>query len=76
MSDLSATNCGCGCETTGGGSNLIFLILILICCGGCGFGGGFCEHNGCGGGCSCGFGGGGCEWLIWIILLCLSLIHI
>ena len=45
MSDLAATNCGCGCETAnnncGCGNNIIWIILLLSCCGGWG-------HNGCG----------------------------
>lgn len=74
MSDLSATNCGCGCERnerSGFGNNsCLWIILLLFCCGGCGngFGG---NNNGCGdsciwiilllfccGGCGNGFGGG------------------
>ena len=40
MSDLSATNCGCGCERnerSGFGNNsCLWIILLLFCCGGCG----------------------------------------
>lgn len=60
MSDLSATNCGCGCERnerSGFGNNsCLWIILLLFCCGGCGngFSG---NNNGCGDSC------------IWIILL-------
>ena len=60
MSDLSATNCGCGCERnerSGFGNNsCLWIILLLFCCGGCGngFSG---NNNGCGASC------------IWIILL-------
>ncbi len=50
MSDLSATNCGCGCENSCGGglfnngnNSCLWIILLLIFCGGCG--------NGCGCGC-------------------------
>ena len=58
MSDLAATNCGCGCETAnnncGCGNNIIWIILLLSCCGGWGHKGcGFCNDNSC----------------IWIILL-------
>lgn len=45
MSDLSATNCGCGCEevrSNGGCGNFLWIIILLSCCGGCnGFGNGF-----------------------------------
>lgn len=54
MSDLSATNCGCGCENNGM-SSCLWLIILLSCCGGCGNGFG----NGFGGNDSC----------LWIILL-------
>ena len=63
MSDLAATNCGCGCDFSAGGNsgcNILFLILLLCCCGG-NLGG--IEHNGCGCGC-----GNGCD-ILWIILL-------
>ena len=69
MSDLSATNCGCGCESgmsNWGGCNnsCLWIILILLFCG--------CGENGFGnfGNCGC-----GCEngmdncWIIIIILL-------
>ena len=50
MSDLSATNCGCGCERnerSGFGNNsCLWIILLLFCCGGCGNGCG--NNNGCG----------------------------
>lgn len=59
MSDLSATNCGCGCERnerSGFGNNsCLWIILLLFCCGGCGNSWG--GNNGCGDNC------------IWIILL-------
>lgn len=61
MSDLAATNCGCGCEGNNGCSNIIWILLLLCCCGNGGFG----RGDGCGNGC-----GGGCE-SIWIILLLL-----
>ena len=34
MSELSATNCGCGCESNFGGNSCIWIILLLLCCGG------------------------------------------
>ena len=58
MSDLSATNCGCGCERGDRGRNsfsCIWIILILFCCGNGSFGG-------------WGRDGGGCE-CIWILLI-------
>ena len=48
MSELSATNCGCGCENGGisnGNNSCLWIILLLCCCGG--FGGG-CNGGGCG----------------------------
>ncbi|MCC8081713.1 MAG: chorion class high-cysteine HCB protein 13 [Clostridiales bacterium] len=56
MSDLAATNCGCGTEN-GGCNSIIWIILLLILFG---------NNNG-----SC-FGGNGdscCDSLIWICLL-------
>ncbi|MBQ2801375.1 MAG: chorion class high-cysteine HCB protein 13 [Lachnospiraceae bacterium] len=52
MSDLAATNCGCGsCE--GGNNSCIWIILLLLFCGnGCGNGNGILGGN-CGGGCDC-----------------------
>ena len=38
MSDLAATNCGCGCENEGGCNSIIWLIILL--CGNNGFFGG------------------------------------
>ena len=58
MSDLAATNCGCGTENTGCNS-VIWIILLLIIFGN---NGGSC-FPGNGEGCGCG------ESLIWIILL-------
>lgn len=72
MSDLTASNCGCGSTpfstNCGGGCNNTWLILLLLL-----------SNNGCGGGCGNGFGlfnnGGcgdsncGCDWLIWILLI-------
>ncbi len=68
MSDLTATNCGCGnSNRSGGGCNSILWILILLCCcnggdssDGCGFGGGFFGGNN---------SGCGCDSIIWILLL-------
>ncbi len=59
MSDLAATNCGCGCDNSNGCSNIIWILLLLSCCGG---NGSFLNGNG---GC-----GNGCD-SIWIILLIL-----
>ena len=71
MSDLSATNCGCGCENScggglfgsGGNNSCLWIILLLIFCGGCG--------NGCGrmsDGCGC--GNDSCLWIILLLLFC------
>ena len=67
MSDLSATNCGCGCDsgmTRCGdgffGNNCLWIILLLCCCGGgCGGRGGFG-----------GFGGDSCLWIILLLCCC------
>ena len=72
MSDVAATNCGCGCECQSGGNsccNLIFLILILCCCCGGGNNNGCFEHN-CGCGCGCGGFGGDFCWIIILLLFC------
>ena len=53
MSDLTATNCGCGCENGNGMSSCLWIILLLCCCGGCG--------NGFSGN---GFGNDSCLWII------------
>ncbi len=47
MSDLSATNCGCGCNERRecGNNSCIWIIILLLCCCGNGFGG---HGNGCG----------------------------
>ena len=61
MSDLAATNCGCGgCE--GGNNSCIWIILLLLFCCGCGNGGSVFNNGGCG----C---GGNDNSIIWIILL-------
>ena len=67
MSDLAATNCGCGCEGVssnscnnsgcGFGNNWILWIIILLSC---------CGNNGCGNG--CGFGGDNCCIIIVLLL--------
>ena len=44
MSDLAATNCGCGDERCGcnnGNDSCWIIIVLLLLCGGCG-------NNGCG----------------------------
>lgn len=70
MSDLAATNCGCGCEggtspSFNNGCNSILWIIILLCCCGNSWG------NGCGNGCGGnGFGGDNCCLLVLILLLC------
>lgn len=68
MSDLSATNCGCGCEPAGrcggecgfGGNNCLWIIILLFCCGG---NGGGCGNGG-------GFGGDSCIWIILLLCCC------
>ncbi|MGL5437370.1 MAG: chorion class high-cysteine HCB protein 13 [Lachnospiraceae bacterium] len=62
MSDLAATNCGCGCERNerGGCGNFIWIILLLCCCGGNDCDNGF---GGCGNGC-------GGDFILIILLLC------
>lgn len=62
MSDLAATNCGCGCETrnNGGCGNIIWIILLLSCCGGWG------NNNSCGGG----WGNDSCIWIILLLFCC------
>ena len=48
MSDLSATNCGCGCNEgrDSGNNSCIWIILLLLCCCGNGFSGR--GNGGCG----------------------------
>lgn len=55
MSDLAATNCGCGCNDDGGCNSIIWLIILLSLCGGCGTSS--LSNN------------GGCDSCVWIILL-------
>ncbi len=70
MSDLSATNCGCGCDDGRRGNgcgcgndcgfannSCLWIILLLICCGGYG--------NGCGG-----YGNDSCLWIILLLICC------
>lgn len=66
MSDLSATNCGCGCESgmsNWGGCNnsCLWIIILLCCCGGLGGRGGD--------GCGCG-SDNSCMWIILLLLFC------
>ena len=70
MSDLSATNCGCGQERSGGCSSWIWLILIYFCINNyCGSNDG--RDSSCGGfGNLFNFGGdNSCEWIIILLLL-------
>lgn len=63
MSDLAATNCGCGNEGNGCCSWIVILILLFTC-GGCGNGNGLFGsfgNNGC--------GDNGCSSIIWILIL-------
>ncbi|MDD3403170.1 MAG: chorion class high-cysteine HCB protein 13 [Hespellia sp.] len=66
MSDLSATNCGCGCDSGnglfGGSNSCLWIIILLFCCGGCG-GNGFGKGGDCGGNDSC-------LWIILLLLFC------
>lgn len=77
MSDLAATNCGCGDERCGcnnncgcGNGNSLFgdnscnCILWIICqmC--------LCGNNGCGNGCGCSNGNDSCWIIIVLLLLC------
>lgn len=72
MSDLTASNCGCGSNSilggNGGCSWIIWILLLSCVCGGNGGGfGNILGGNGCG--CDDGCGNNSCEWLIWILLL-------
>ena len=76
MSELTATNCGCGCDNgctnscgCGGNGNgcglnnsCLWIILLLCCCGGWG-------GNGCGG-CGNGCGNDSCLWIILLLCCC------
>lgn len=61
MSDLAATNCGCGVSNNNlfgnNGCSIIWILLLLSCCGGCGCGN---NNNGCNSDC----------WLVLILLFC------
>ena len=71
MSDLSATNCGCGCDDVMrrdrdcgcgfAGNNCLWIILLLIFCGGCGNGwgrgGDDCRND-------------SCLWIILLLIFC------
>lgn len=73
MSDLSATQCGCGCQNNCGGifgrgsgcnSCIWIIILLLLSNNGSVFGNDDC-------GCGCGRSGGNdCIWIILILLFC------
>ena len=60
MSDLTATNCGCGCDIGNGMSSCLWIILLLACCGGCG--GSTFSGNGC--------GNDSCLWIILLLCCC------
>lgn len=62
MSDLAATNCGCGNE--GGCGSILWLIVLLCLCNG-NNGSGFFGGN-CGGGCE----NNSCIWIILLLLCC------
>lgn len=70
MSDLTASNCGCGNENNCC-SSIIWIIILLAICGN----GNTRSGSGCGCGCGSGFGffggndGCGCEILIILLLL-------
>lgn len=61
MSDLAATNCGCGCNDEGGCGSIIWLIILLSCCG-CGNGSFF--------GGNCDGGNNNCLWIILLLFCC------
>ncbi|MBC8628385.1 chorion class high-cysteine HCB protein 13 [Blautia stercoris] len=75
MSDLAATNCGCGCDDSctgnsgcglgrcfGDCNSIIWILLILCCCGNGNNGCGCGQHNGYGNDCNC--------IIILLLLLC------
>lgn len=70
MSDLTATNCGCGGNMgrsgCGFGNNgILWILILLLLCGNNGN-----DDCGCGGGLFGGFGNGGsCECILCILLL-------
>ncbi len=61
MSDLAATNCGCGNDVGNGCSSIIWIILLLCICGNNGNSG--FNNGGCG-------GDNGCLWIILLLLFC------
>lgn len=66
MSDLSATNCGCGnvmdhCNEGCGISSCLLIIILLFCCGGCGRGLGRSGDD---------CGGDSCIWIILLLIFC------
>lgn len=61
MSDLVATNCGCGNESNNCCSSLIWIILILSLCNN---GSSSLSNDGCG------CGNNDCIWLILLLLFC------
>ena len=63
MSDLAATNCGCGNE--GGCGSILWLIVLLSLCNGNGGTSLFGGNGGCG--CE---GGNSCIWIILLLLCC------
>ncbi|MGI6096023.1 MAG: chorion class high-cysteine HCB protein 13 [Lachnospiraceae bacterium] len=75
MSDLAATNCGCGCDDNcnggcgrslfGGDScqSIIWILILLSCCGGSGWGMG--HNDDC-----CGCGNNSCLWIIILLFFC------
>ncbi len=68
MSDLSATNCGCGCDRNersggcgifNGNNSCLWIILLLLFCGG--------DNNGRSG---CGCSDNSCIWIIILLFCC------
>lgn len=72
MSELTATNCGCGCDSGRGGNNccsIIWIILLLSCfCGGDGMSFFSNGSGSCGDG--CGFGDNNCLWILLLLFCC------
>lgn len=62
MSDLAATNCGCGRNDGGCGSILWLIVLLSLCNGG---GSGLFGNND-----GCGCGDNSCIWIILLLLCC------
>ena len=66
MSELSATNCGCGCDNNTanlggcGISSCALILILLFCCGGFGCGN---DRGGCGNNDSC-------LWIILLLIFC------